>query len=160
MTDVARRTQAGVCVMHMQGKPQTMQNNPHYADVVREVIDYLRARRDALVSSGIDSDRIAIDPGLGFGKRQQHNVDLLRQLAEFHELGQPLLVGHSRKGFLARLVGPDAIDRTAASLGAALAIASAGVQVLRIHDVAATRQAWTCFAAIRPTTWPTVLGVR
>ena len=97
MIGVAVATGAGVCVMHMQGTPQTMQDNPTYGDVVAEVRDYLRGRRDALIAAGIDRQRICLDPGIGFGKTHEHNLTLLRHCRTLHELGCPLLVGHRGK---------------------------------------------------------------
>ena len=131
----------GVCVMHAQGTPQTMQNDPRYADVVEEIKEYLRGRRDALVEAGVDEERIALDPGIGFGKRLEHNLALLRHIDEFHELGRPVLVGHSRKGFIGHILGDMSADRTPGTIGVALAMALKGVQVLRVHDIAAVKQA-------------------
>jgi dihydropteroate synthase len=139
--------EAAVCVMHMQGTPQTMQDHPTYQDVVAEVYDYLRQRRDALVASGVEPARICLDPGIGFGKTHAHNVALMAHSRKFLELGCPVLVGHSRKGFLAKLIGDSQADRTAATIGGALALGLQGVQVIRVHDVAPVRQAWTVFAA-------------
>ena len=146
MLDVAWETRAGVCLMHMRGTPQTMQDDPVYADVVTEIMDYLRGRRDALTARGIPADRLALDPGIGFGKRTEHNLELLRNAWRFHELGCPVLVGHSRKGFIRRLLGEELSDLTAGTIGATLALARQGVQILRVHDVAAVRQALTIFA--------------
>ena len=115
MVDLAIETGVGVCAMHMQGTPQTMQDNPTYTDVVGEVRDYLHARRDALVSAGVSRERICLDPGIGFGKTHEHNITLMRHCYEFHELGCPLLVGHSRKGFLGKLIGDKEADRAASS---------------------------------------------
>ena len=112
--------------MHMQGTPQTMQDNPTYGDVVAEVREYLRERRDALVAAGIDRERICLDPGIGFGKTHEHNITLMANCGEFHELGCPLLVGHSRKGFLGKLIGDKEADRTNATVGAALSAGRAG----------------------------------
>ena len=137
MLDVAWETRAGVCLMHMRGTPQTMQDDPVYADVVTEIMDYLRGRRDALTARGIPADRLALDPGIGFGKRTEHNLELLRNAWRFHELGCPVLVGHSRKGFIRRLLGEELSDLTAGTIGATLALARQGVQILRVHDVAA-----------------------
>jgi dihydropteroate synthase len=145
MIDVAVKSAAGVCVMHMQGTPQTMQDNPTYRDVVAEVRDYLRERRDALVAAGISQDRICLDPGIGFGKTHEHNITLMRQCYEFHELGCPLLVGHSRKGFLGKLIGNKESDRTNATVGAALALAVQGVQIIRVHEVRPVREALLAF---------------
>jgi dihydropteroate synthase len=147
MLEVALKAGAGVCVMHMRGTPQNMQDDPHYEDVVGEVFQYLRRRRDALVSSGIEPDRIALDPGIGFGKKTRHNLELLRSAWRFHELGCTVLVGHSRKGFIGKVLGDPEADRTSGTVGVALALAQQGVQVLRVHDVAPVRQALLLFQA-------------
>jgi len=147
MIDVAVESGAGVCVMHMRGNPQTMQDDPSYEDVVAEVMDYLRGRRDALVAAGISQDRIAVDPGIGFGKKTAHNLQLLSGSWRFHQLGCPVLVGHSRKGFIGKLIGNRGADRTAGTIGAALALVLQGVQILRVHDVAALRHAIALFEA-------------
>jgi dihydropteroate synthase len=147
MIEVARETGAGVCLMHMQGTPQTMQDNPSYDDVVAEVRDYLRGRLEALIMAGIDRDRICLDPGIGFGKTHQHNVTLMANSWRFHELGQPLLVGHSRKGFIGKLLGDREADRTAGTIGAACSLAAQGVQIIRVHDVRPVREAMLLFDA-------------
>jgi dihydropteroate synthase len=145
MLDVARR--AGVCVMHMRGTPQSMQDDPTYADVVGEIHDFLRQRLDALLDAGIDRERICLDPGIGFGKTNAHNTTLMANAWRFHDLGCALLVGHSRKAFIGKLIGNKEADRTAGTIGGALALAHQGVQIIRIHDVAAVRQALTVFEA-------------
>ncbi|MGD9634328.1 MAG: dihydropteroate synthase [Pirellulales bacterium] len=132
---------AGVCVMHMQGTPQTMQLAPKYENVVAEVHGYLRERRDALVAAGVVRERICVDPGLGFGKTFEHNLALVRNCRGLHALGCPVLVGHSRKSFLGTLIGDAAADRTPASIGVALSLAQQGVQILRVHDVRPVREA-------------------
>lgn len=147
MADLAAVTGVGVCAMHMQGTPQTMQDNPHYGNVVREIESYLAARRDALLAAGIERDRICLDPGIGFGKTHEHNLTLMAACHEFHELGCPLLVGHSRKGFLKKLTGEQACDRDWATAGSAIALALQGVQIVRVHNVGATRAALLAFAA-------------
>jgi dihydropteroate synthase len=147
MVGVAVDSGAGLCVMHMQGTPETMQLNPTYDDVVREVRNYLCARRDALVAAGVDAARICLDPGIGFGKSFEHNLALLRNCHELHKLGCPVLVGHSRKRFLGMLLGDEAADRTPATIGVALSLATQGVQVLRVHDVRPVREALLAFAA-------------
>lgn len=148
MIDVALATRAGVCAMHMQGTPQTMQDQPSYADVVAEILAYLQQRRDALLAAGIDRERICLDPGIGFGKTHQHNLTLLAHCGRFHELGCPLLVGHSRKGFLGKILGDKTADRTLATVGAGLSLAAQGVQVLRVHDVRPMREALLAFDAV------------
>ncbi|HUY88859.1 MAG TPA: dihydropteroate synthase [Pirellulales bacterium] len=148
MPAAALETAAGVCAMHMQGTPQTMQDAPAYADVVAEVLAYLAARQRALVAAGIATQRIALDPGIGFGKTHQHNLTLLANCYRFHELGAPLVLGPSRKGFIAKVLCDKQADRTAGVIGVALALASQGVQVLRVHDVEPVRQALLLFEAV------------
>lgn len=138
---------AGVCAMHMQGTPQTMQDRPTYDDVVEEVFGYLRDRRDALLATGIAPDRIALDPGIGFGKTHEHNLTLLAHARRFHELGCPLLFGPSRKGFIGKVLGDKAADRTVGTVGVALALAVQGVQIVRVHNVREVRQALLLFEA-------------
>ncbi|HJQ78700.1 MAG TPA: dihydropteroate synthase [Lacipirellulaceae bacterium] len=147
MVALALESGAGVCVMHMQGTPQTMQDNPTYADVVAEVREYLSRRRDELVAAGIPQERICLDPGIGFGKTHEHNIELMARCHEFHALGCPLLVGHSRKGFLGKLIGNKEADRTAATVGAAISLAVQGVQIVRVHDVRPVREALAAFEA-------------
>ena len=144
---LAAESGCGVCAMHMQGTPQTMQIDPRYDDVVAEVLAWLAARRDAFVAAGIAQDRISLDPGIGFGKTAAHNLALLGDLSRFRDLGCPLLIGVSRKAFLGRAIGDPAADRTAGTIGAALAAARQGVEILRVHDVAAVRQALIVFEA-------------
>jgi len=131
--------------MHMQGTPQTMQNDPQYVDVVEEIAGYLTARRDALLAAGVVAERICLDPGIGFGKTHQHNLTLMASCWRLHELGCPLLVGHSRKGFLGKLLGDKRADRTAATIGGALALAAQGIQVIRVHEVRPVRDALLLF---------------
>jgi dihydropteroate synthase len=147
MLEVARSSGAGLCVMHMQGTPQTMQDHPSYDDVVHEVFEWLRVRRDTLIAAGIVPERIALDPGIGFGKTHQHNLDLLANCHRYHELGCPLLLGPSRKGFIGKVLRDKVADRTAGTVGVCLSLASQGVQVLRIHDIASVRQALLMFEA-------------
>jgi dihydropteroate synthase len=147
MAEVARQSAAGLCIMHMQGTPQTMQDNPTYGDVVQDVYRYLKRRRDELTSAGIDAKRICLDPGIGFGKTHQHNLTLLANCYHFHNLGCPILVGPSRKGFLRKVLGNDRADRATATIGVTLALARQGVQILRVHDVAEVRDALLVFEA-------------
>ncbi|MBN2022621.1 MAG: dihydropteroate synthase [Pirellulales bacterium] len=147
MLAVAVESEVGVCAMHMQGTPENMQDAPRYDDVVADVFDYLARCRDRLVAAGIDRARIALDPGIGFGKTAEHNLALLASVGRLHALGCPVLVGPSRKRFIGHVLGDPSADRTAGTLGVALALARAGVQILRVHDVAAARQALLLFAA-------------
>jgi dihydropteroate synthase len=151
MLDVVKENGVGICAMHMQGTPQTMQDDPTYVDVVGEIHDYLRQRRDALLAAGIARERICLDPGIGFGKTHEHNITLMANCWRFHDLGCPLLVGHSRKAFLGKLIRDKQADRTTATIGGALALAAQGVQIIRVHDVLAVRQALTVFTACRGT---------
>ncbi len=140
MIKVAVNTQVGVCAMHMQATPQTMQDNPSYTDVVQEIFDYLKARRESLIESGIDARRICLDPGIGFGKTHEHNWTLIQNCNRFLELAQPILFGHSRKGFIGKAIGNKEFDRDYGTLAASLFLASRGVHLVRVHNVAATVQ--------------------
>ena len=137
---VAAHANCGVCLMHMRGdQPKTMQDgDPQYGDVVAEVRAFLLARADALRARGIDDARITLDPGIGFGKRTEHNVALLVRQDELLSLGLPLLAGWSRKGVLGRLTGRELGDRLVPSVAAALASVQRGARIVRVHDVAAT----------------------
>lgn len=147
MVPLARETQAAVCVMHMRGTPRTMQIDPVYTNVVEEIYAYLTNRRDALIAAGVAADRICLDPGIGFGKTTQHNLMLVRRVGRLHETGCPILVGHSRKGFLGKVAADVPVHSTAATIGASLALARQAVQLLRVHDVAPVRAALALFAA-------------
>jgi dihydropteroate synthase len=140
---------AGVVLMHMAGTPLTMQRNPQYRDVVEEVRDYLARRADWAESQGIPRSRIALDPGIGFGKTFDHNLSLLRNLDRFASLGCALLVGTSRKRFLGTLTARAAVERTAASVVSSLAAIEAGASVVRVHDVGAMVDALKVWGAIR-----------
>jgi dihydropteroate synthase len=138
MINVLKDSDAGVILMHMRGTPKTMQINPHYDDVVSEVSEFLRRRRDELVHCGIDSARIAIDPGYGFGKRVQDNVELVRYLGRFAELGQPIVVGISRKSVIAHLLGDPKLqskDRMWPTVALTSLLREKGAQIFRVHDV-------------------------
>jgi dihydropteroate synthase len=139
--DLVARRETPVVLMHMKGEPKSMQDDPRYEDVALEVYDYLAARVAACVATGIPRARIAIDPGLGFGKSFAHNHELLERLAIFHGLGCAILIGASRKGFTAGGARLEPKARLAGSLAAALAALGQGAQLLRVHDVAETRQA-------------------
>jgi len=138
-----------VCLMHMQGCPRTMQQAPHYGDVVAEVKIFLADRAQAATAAGIAPERIVLDPGFGFGKTVEHNLELLRHLGEFSRLGYPMLAGLSRKSVLGAITGRAVGDRLHASVAAALLAAERGAAILRVHDVAATRDALAVLAAIR-----------
>ena len=138
-----------VCLMHMQGEPGTMQENPVYGDVVAEVRDFLEQRITVAEQAGIARDRIVADPGFGFGKTDEHNLALLRSLGEFRSLGVALLAGLSRKAMLGRLTGREPRERVPASVAAALLAVQNGAQLVRVHDVAATRDALAVWNAVK-----------
>jgi dihydropteroate synthase len=141
MPTVCRDHAAGVVCMHIQGTPQTMQLDPHYEDVVGEIEAYFRERLDALAAAGIPPERVVLDPGVGFGKTAAHNLDLLAATPRFRALGRPLLVGHSRKRFLKAVLDRPVEERTAGTIGVAVALAQLGADYLRVHDVRAVRDA-------------------
>jgi dihydropteroate synthase len=131
----------GVCLMHMQGEPLTMQDNPEYHDAVGEVIAFLVEQREACLAAGIAPEAVAFDPGLGFGKRHEDNLALLKNLSHLAALGAPLLVGVSRKSTIGRVLGRPSGERLAGGLGLAAWAVGAGARIVRTHDVAATRDA-------------------
>ena len=139
---------AAICIMHKQGDPRTMQQNPAYADVVSEVSAYLQARVSTAMAMGIAKSRILIDPGFGFGKSLAHNLDLLRRLRELSKMGVPLLAGLSRKSMLGKITGREPADRVHASVAAALLAVQNGAGIVRVHDVAATRDALLVWRAV------------
>ena len=127
-----------VCLMHMQGQPKTMQQQPSYVDIVQEILDFFVERIEICVAAGIDRDKIVLDPGFGFGKTVRHNFQLLKKLELFHNLNCPLLVGMSRKSMLGAVTDKAVDQRLAGSLAAAVIAAIQGAQILRVHDVAET----------------------
>ena len=142
MFGVVAASGAGLVLMHMRGEPKTMQADPQYDDVVAEVRTFLAERSEAAVAAGIGRDRLAVDPGIGFGKDLRHNLALLRSIGSFRELGVPVLVGASRKRFVGELSGvEDPADRLEGSVAAAVWCATRGVHVVRVHDVAPTVRA-------------------
>ncbi len=147
MLDLVVAMQPGVCIMHMQGAPKTMQVDPRYSDVVCEIRSYLQTRVEVATNAGLDPTRICIDPGIGFGKTHEHNLSLFRQIETFHELGRPILVGHSRKGLIAHIIQDKECSRLYGTIGLSLACAVRGVQVLRVHDVLENKQALKLFLA-------------
>ncbi|MBS3916375.1 MAG: dihydropteroate synthase [Sulfuritalea sp.] len=144
----AAESDAAVCLMHMKGEPRTMQADPDYEDVVAEVRDFLAGRVAAARTAGISAERIIVDPGFGFGKRLEHNLALLRRLDSFSNLGACVLAGLSRKSMLGEITGRKVSDRDTASVAAALIAARNGARILRVHDVAATKDALAVLAAV------------
>jgi dihydropteroate synthase len=139
--DVVANSHVGVCLMHMQGIPQTMQLNPSYVNVVEEVKQFLHARLTVLTGRGVARERIVLDPGFGFGKTTAHNIALIQALDTLNDLGQPLLVGLSRKSVLGKIAGGDEQQRLYSGLAASVISAMKGASILRVHDVKATRDA-------------------
>jgi len=146
--EVAAASGAGICLMHMQGEPRTMQEAPHYSDVVAEVSAFLAARMRACREADIDASRLVVDPGFGFGKRTVDNLALLKQLASFEALGVPIAVGLSRKSMLAKLTGRDVNDRLAGSVALAAIAVLHGARIVRAHEVGATIDAVRVAAAV------------
>ena len=139
---------AGLVLMHMRGDPRTMQENPLYEDVVDEVKAFLAERMEAALAAGVDEERVWLDPGIGFGKTLEHNLELLARLGELRDLGRPLVVGTSRKSFIGKVDGSPASERLGGTIASSVFAAAEGADVLRIHDVAEMRQAMTVAAAI------------
>lgn len=140
---------AAICIMHMQGEPRTMQTNPHYDNVVRDVYAALESRVRAAEAAGIARSRIAVDPGFGFGKTFEHNLELLRALGEFRRLNCAVLAGLSRKSMLGKITGREPAERVHASIAAALIAVQNGAHIVRVHDVAATRDALAVWQAVK-----------
>lgn len=139
--DVVKTSKVGICLMHMQGTPQTMQINPQYINVVSEVKSFLEARANDLVSDGIDKSRIILDPGFGFGKTFEHNIELLQHLESFKSLKLPLLVGLSRKSFIRKILNGEHDDHLSGSIAAAIFSVIKGAKILRVHDIKETKSA-------------------
>ncbi len=145
----AAATGLPICLMHMQGQPQTMQNAPYYEDVVEDVLSFLRKRIEACHTAGILRDRILVDPGFGFGKTLTHNLALLARLSELNVLGLPILVGLSRKSMLNQLLGRSVDERLPGSLALAMVAIERGANIVRVHDVAATRDVLSVYNAVK-----------
>jgi dihydropteroate synthase len=156
MAEVVAAAGADCCLMHMLGDPRTMQDDPHYDDVVGDIKAFLMERMAFAVAAGIAEERILLDPGIGFGKTIEHNLELLRRLGEFLDLGRPVVIGTSRKAFLGRLTGresPD--DRVAATVATNVLAYERGARVFRVHDVAPVRDALLVAAATVSPPWTT-----
>lgn len=148
MPRVCAEGKAGVICMHIQGTPQTMQRDPRYGDAVMEIREWLRERCAALLEAGVERGAIVVDPGIGFGKRAEHNLEILSNLAAFHELGYPVCIGHSRKRFLGKILGRPVDERSFGTVGVSLALAEQGVEILRLHEIAPTRDTLTAWRTV------------
>jgi len=140
--------EAGLVLMHMQGEPRTMQADPVYEDVVDDVRAFLAERLEAALDAGVDPERIWLDPGIGFGKTLEHNLELLRRLGELRALGRPLVVGTSRKSFIGKIDGSEVGERLGGSIATSVLAAAEGADVLRVHDVAEMAQALRVASAV------------
>jgi len=139
---------SGLVLMHMLGDPRTMQVDPHYEDVVDDVKAFMAERLEAAVAAGVDEERVWLDPGIGFGKTLEHNLELLRRLGELRDLGRPLVIGTSRKSFLGKIDGSPVDERMGGTIASSVLAAAEGADVLRVHDVAEVRQALAVAAAV------------
>ena len=153
MAEVVARSGADCCLMHMLGEPRTMQHDPRYDDVVGEVKAFLEARMAFAIAAGIEEQRIVLDPGIGFGKKLEHNLELLRRLDEFLTLGRPVSIGTSRKSFLGRLTGRTVGDRIPGTIATNVLAYERGARVFRVHDVAPVRDALVVTAATVSGAW-------
>jgi dihydropteroate synthase len=152
---VVAEAKADCCLMHMLGDPRTMQSNPRYDDVVGEIKAFLEERMAVAIANGVAEERILLDPGIGFGKTVEHNLELLRRLGELVELGRPVVIGTSRKSFLGRITGRDVDDRVAATIATNVIAYEKGARVFRVHDVAPVHDALAVTAATVSPRWTT-----
>lgn len=148
MIPLAAQTGAGVICMHIQGTPQTMQENPEYENVITDLKHWFQQRLQELLQAGIQPQSIVLDPGIGFGKTAEHNLQILSHIRDFQALGYPVLIGHSRKRFLSKLLGRTVEERLAGTVGVSIALASQAVEILRLHDVEANRDAISAWKAV------------
>jgi len=149
MLEIVAASGAAICLMHMQGQPESMQKAPAYSDVVAEVVGFLAARAERALAAGVGREQIVLDPGIGFGKTVGHNLDLIARLTELCDLGYPVLVGVSRKSTLGQITGRAVGDRLAASIALATLAADRGASIVRAHDVRATCDAMAVQSALR-----------
>ena len=148
MPRVCAETGAGVIVMHIQGTPQTMQKNPHYENAIEEVRALLADRLDALQSAGIRRNACVVDPGIGFGKTAQHNLELLAGISRLRDLGRPVLIGHSRKRFISKILGRPIDEHSLGTVGISLAGIARGADILRLHEIVPSRDCWLAWQAV------------
>ncbi len=153
MVDVVAQSQADCCLMHMLGEPRTMQNNPRYDEVVSDVKAFLEDRMAFAVARGVVEERILLDPGIGFGKTLEHNLELIRRLGELVALGRPVVIGTSRKSFLGKITGSPMKDRLAATIATNVLAYERGARVFRVHDPGPVRDALAIAAATVPRPW-------
>jgi dihydropteroate synthase len=150
--DIIKKSNVGICLMHMQGTPKTMQLNPIYKNVINEVKSFLEERVNLLTNEGIDKSRVILDPGFGFGKTFEHNIDLLQNIESFQSLNLPMLVGVSRKSFIRKILSADHDDHLSGSISAAIFSVLKGAKILRVHDVKETQSALKIIHVAQSTT--------
>ena len=150
MLDVCLSQPCGVVCMHIQGRPQTMQDQPQYLNVVEEICQEFGNQLDHFERQGLPRERLVLDPGIGFGKSATHNLEILSHIFRFHQLRRPILIGHSRKRFLQKVLGQTLDERLYGTVGVSIALAQQQVDILRVHDVAANRQAILAWQAVLP----------
>jgi len=148
MAEIVSSYNAYCVIMHIKGRPKTMQKRVFYKDVIKEIYDYLKEKVDYAQKMGIKREKIIIDPGIGFGKKLEHNIEIIRRLREFRSLNLPILVGHSRKSFIGQILSLPPAERLVGSLAAAVILLFNGAHILRVHDVKETKQAIEIFCAI------------
>lgn len=148
MPRVCAETGAGVIAMHIQGTPQTMQKNPHYENVLEEVRSFLADRMEALQAAGIRREACVVDPGIGFGKTAQHNLELLAGIPRLRDLGRPVLIGHSRKRFVSKILGRSIDEHSLGTVGISLAAIARGADILRLHEIVPSRDCWLAWQAV------------
>ncbi len=158
MAELVAETGAGLVLMHMQGNPRSMQCDPHYEDVLTDIGRFLAERAERARDAGVSAEAICLDPGIGFGKTLEHNLEILRRLGELAELGYPLLIGTSRKSFIGKVLGVPVEERLVGSLASLVVARLAGASLFRVHDVAETRQALALTEAISRSCWPVSTG--
>ncbi len=149
MPEVCREADAGIVCMHIKGTPQTMQEYPHYDHCVQEIDEWLQARLKSLNDQGIDSTRLVLDPGIGFGKTAEHNLEILSSIEQLRKSGRPVLIGHSRKRFLKKVLNREMEERLAGTIGVAIALAEQQTDIIRVHDVAAIQDALLAWKTVR-----------
>ena len=150
MIEVCRESLCGIICMHIQGTPQTMQASPQYHNVVEDLCDDFAQRLEFLEREGLARERIVIDPGVGFGKTAHHNLEILSNIGRFRQLGRPVMIGHSRKRFLQKILQQSIDERLFGTIGVSIGLAQQHVDILRVHDVAANRDALTAWRATQP----------
>ncbi len=149
MPETCRTTDAGIICMHIQGTPQTMQDKPHYENCVQEIEEWLQARLSKLKEQGIDPTRLVLDPGIGFGKTAEHNLEILSSIPQLRKSGRPVLIGHSRKRFLKKVLNRAMEERLAGTIGVSIALAEQQTDIIRVHDVAAINDALLAWKTVR-----------